>query len=196
MFRSEFLPLLKIWLPCYHILKCIPLRHDKKEDRLVAVNSVRHLRMVQFQCFLCFVYCTTMLINICFGGLTLIGKLQGFGFFCVYLMDFFSKLTHNCGVKLLKILVFISEVSIRAIPTFQFALLTYAPCTPPFILSMLPSCKEMTDAGDWSVTMVTFLVHIFELWMSLHILSAGGIALIYVFLLGIVCILSYIRILE
>lgn len=27
-----------------------------------------------------------MLINICFGGLTLIGKLQGFGFFCVYLM--------------------------------------------------------------------------------------------------------------
>ncbi|OXA61962.1 hypothetical protein Fcan01_00083 [Folsomia candida] len=196
------------------------------ENRLVVVKSVRHLRMVQFQCVLCFVYCTAMLANICFGGLTLIGKLQGFGFFCVYLMgsvlrwdiklenclfqilntfvqfekdvidDFFPDRPHNYGLKLLKILVFISEVSIRAIPTFQFALLTYAPCTPPFILSMLPACNEMTDAGDWSVTLVALLVHIFELWMSLHIVSAGGIVLIYVFLLGIVCILSYIRILE
>ncbi|OXA61963.1 hypothetical protein Fcan01_00084 [Folsomia candida] len=54
----------------------------------------------------------------------------------------FPKLSHSYGLKLVKVLILVSEVSIRAIATFQFALLTYVPCSPPFIMSMLPTSNQ------------------------------------------------------
>lgn len=100
------------------------------------------------------------------------------------------------GVKVVKILVILCEVTVITIPMLQFALLTYAPCTSPFILSMLPKCRQITKSSHWLENSVIVLIHIFESWMCFHMMLAGTAGIIFVFFVGMVCLLGYLRILE
>ncbi|XP_035714106.1 uncharacterized protein LOC110857874 [Folsomia candida] len=96
----------------------------------------------------------------------------------------------SLGVKGIKLLIRLCEVTtIPLIPVLQFLLLTYLPCTPPFILSMSSNCKAIG-----SVTRVG--VHLFETWMGWHIMYSASMWIFYVLFVGIVCILGYFKILD
>ncbi|OXA61760.1 hypothetical protein Fcan01_00411 [Folsomia candida] len=158
--------------------------------------------------------------NICFGWLTLTERFQGFVFFSLYFfccmqrwnwnldiagiqvinsfLDYEDELLADnpppplsLGAKMMRIFIPTAEISLPVIALLQFLLLRYAPCTPPFIMSMQPKC---TERARFSV--VQLGVHVFEGWMFLHMLLAGGCWVIYALFTGIVSILSYFSILN
>ncbi|OXA64115.1 hypothetical protein Fcan01_00282 [Folsomia candida] len=179
-----------------------------------------HIRMFRLQSVLSVVYTGAMLANICFGWLTLTERLQGFVFFSLYFFCSIQKWNWNLdiagiqvinafldyedelladnappplslGAKMMRIFIPAGEISLPTVALLQFLLLRYVPCTPPFILSMQPNCKN--KAG---FIVVQLGVHMFEGWMFWHMMLAGGCWVIYVLFTGIVSILSYFSILN
>lgn len=84
MYRTEFLPILKIRLRICKIWQCVPFEFGPTSKKLVMCRSHRQIRMFQLQCILSVVYCTAQFTNLCIGPLTKMEKLQGFGFFMTY----------------------------------------------------------------------------------------------------------------
>ncbi|OXA61641.1 hypothetical protein Fcan01_00721 [Folsomia candida] len=168
-------------------------------------------------------YCTSLCLNLCFGPLTTLQKLQGLVFFIAYLtasiirwnysldndpiqlihafLDFeatiVSGLPHvprSLGVKAVRWFTQACELGAVILPIFVFLLLRVIPCTPPFVLSMLPGCE---NAETTFIRYVGRLgIHIFETWMFLHILYSGSTWLLYIFFVGIIFILNFLRRLE
>ncbi|OXA61761.1 hypothetical protein Fcan01_00410 [Folsomia candida] len=174
----------------------------------------------RLQCVLSVVYTGAMLANICFGWLTLTERFQGFVFFSLYFFCCMQRWNWNLditgiqvinsfldyedelladnlppplsfGGKMMRIFIPAAEMSILVIAVLQFLLLTYVPCTPPFILSMQPKCTKTMGFGA-----VHLGVRIFEGWMVRHMMLAGGCWIIYALFTGIVSILSYFSILN
>lgn len=85
MYRKEFLPLLKFHLQICKILQCVPFDFDQTSGRLVRCRSHLQIRMFKLQCALSAMYCTSLCLNLCFGPLTTLQKLQGLVFFIAYL---------------------------------------------------------------------------------------------------------------
>ncbi len=84
MYKSEFLLLLQHRVRVGTILKCLPFKFDKKSDRLYKSRSPWQLRIFKLQCALSVCYAMVMFANLCFGPLTMTGRMQGIGFFIVY----------------------------------------------------------------------------------------------------------------
>lgn len=168
MYRTEFLPGLKFNLKICKILSCYPFEWDLKSGRLIKCRP-RRVAMFKLQCLLSLGYCTGLGLNICFGRLNKIEKLQGFCFFMGYLVttitrwnytldngpsqvihafldveaSILSKLPHlpiSLATKAVQLFLKLCDVCIPAFPVLVFVLLRVDPCTPPFILSMVPGC--------------------------------------------------------
>ncbi|XP_035702047.1 uncharacterized protein LOC118433837 [Folsomia candida] len=92
---------------------------------------------------------------------------------------------------MMRIFIPTAEFSLPVIVLLLFSLLTYAPCTAPFIVSMQQYCNN-----GMQFSAVRLTLHLFEAWMVWHILMAGGTWIIYAFLTGVVAILSIVGILE
>lgn len=92
----------------------------------------------------------------------------------------------------MKLLVCMIQFSLPIVPILQLTLLTFAPCTPPFILSMQPNCTG--SRVDFSL--VGIGIHLFETWMSLHMMLSAGVCIVYSLLVCTVCILTYLSILD
>lgn len=104
MFTSEFLPLLKLFLPFCHFFKCITFQHDKTKGSLVSIKLARHLRIVRFQSYLSGIYFIALFMNLCFGPLTLIDKLRGLGFCGMFLTCVVGRWDINAENNLLQII--------------------------------------------------------------------------------------------
>ncbi|OXA63988.1 hypothetical protein Fcan01_01404 [Folsomia candida] len=87
MFSSEFLPLLKSYLPLCHVLKCIPFDYNKDSGRLETFRSAGKRSIFKLQCTLSAFYCMAMFLNLCFGPLSATEKFQGSAFFFLYLIS-------------------------------------------------------------------------------------------------------------
>ncbi|OXA61754.1 NADH-ubiquinone oxidoreductase chain 2 [Folsomia candida] len=97
----------------------------------------------------------------------------------------------SLGAKMMRICIPAAEISLFVIPALQFLLLRYAPCTPPFIMSMQPNCKKRTGFSA-----IQLGIHLFEGWMFRHMMLAAGCWVIYALFVGILSILSYVKILN
>ncbi|OXA64469.1 hypothetical protein Fcan01_00363 [Folsomia candida] len=188
--------------------------------RMILTKNLRHIRMFRLQSVLSVVYVGAMLANICFGWLTLTERLQGFVFFSLYFFCSIQKWNWNLdiagiqvinsfldyedelladnappplslGAKMMRIFIPAGEISLSAVALLQFLLLRYAPCTPPFIMSMQPNC---TNRAGFSA--VQLGVHLFEGWMFWHMMMAAGCWFVHVFFTGILSLLSYFKILN
>ncbi|OXA40398.1 hypothetical protein Fcan01_25070 [Folsomia candida] len=220
MYQTEYLPRLIFLLKICKLLSCHPFEWDAKSDRLIQCRSPIRIGMFKLQCLLSVGYCTTQGLNIFFGPLTTIEKFQGFGIFMTYLLASTIRWNYNLDngpsqvihafldveatlmfnlphlpasleTKAVKLYIQLCDVCIPAFPVLLFILLRVAPCTPPFILSMLLGCQDAdTCIGSY------LGVHIFEAWMSAHIVYSAGIVACYVFFVGIVFILNFLRVLE
>ncbi|OXA41510.1 hypothetical protein Fcan01_23664 [Folsomia candida] len=219
MFTTELLSLLKFHLQVCHVFRCISFKYGKKSDRFI---RTRNLQIVQFQRVLSILYFTSMFLNICLGATSLVERFQGLNFLALYFMcvvtrwdvklgnsdlqiintflDFeanvmkdLSNLGLSLVLRLIKLLVAICELSLLCLPILQFVLLLYAPCMSPFTLSMLPNCEHITLSGHW---LVVVWIHVFETWMSYHMVFSVSVGIVYSFFVNIVCLLSYHRILE
>ncbi|OXA43310.1 hypothetical protein Fcan01_22039 [Folsomia candida] len=192
-----------------HRLKCIPFEFDKKSGRFVKTKSIGLIRMFKLQCVLTAIYCTAMFLNICFGPLTMSGRLQGFAMLLASLaagiprwnysidiapiqiinaildfeetiMDSLPKIPISRGTKAVKIFLFLVEVGVFSYPILVFLLLRFLPCTPPFILSMLAAC-ERSPAMSLRYG-IKLGVHMFETWMAFHNKYSGTTWILYVLL--------------
>ncbi|XP_035702376.1 uncharacterized protein LOC118433952 [Folsomia candida] len=93
----------------------------------------------------------------------------------------------------MRIFIPLSNVSIMGLVLLKFVLLTFAPCTPPFILSMLSDCKVLKGQFEfWEL----LGLHLFESWMLWQMIFAGSWLCLYIIFVGIDCFLSYLRVLE
>ncbi|OXA61323.1 hypothetical protein Fcan01_00813 [Folsomia candida] len=136
-------------------------------------------------------YSAAMFLNLCYGHHSMAKRLQ----------DKLSKTKPSRAVKYMKFFLMLSETTVVLFPVIQLLLLTYSPCTPPFIMSIFPNCEEIMEysqAKGWSDIKgwLSMVVHGFEVWMTVHMVYAGNIWLTYIVITGIVCILEYLRILE
>ncbi|XP_035708005.1 uncharacterized protein LOC118435717 [Folsomia candida] len=92
------------------------------------------------------------------------------------------------------IFMLLSETALCVVPLLQLIMLTYAPCTLPFILSMDPNCKAMI-ASKKGVHLPFLGIHLFETWLWFNIMNSSALWIIYVFFSGIMSILTYFRVL-
>lgn len=96
--------------------------------------------------------------------------------------------------KAMKLCIILCESTVAVFPTLIFILLTFAPCTPPFILSMLPNCQpvQTTLLGRG----IQGLIHLYEIWTISHITYSGSIWIFYILFVGIDCMLNYLNLLK
>ncbi|OXA47973.1 hypothetical protein Fcan01_17292 [Folsomia candida] len=92
----------------------------------------------------------------------------------------------NMFCKLMRFFIPFAAGAFVVTIVLKFILLTFAPCTPPFLLSIVEDCGKTEVA----------LLHLFESWMAWHMFTAGGWYTLYIIFAGIESILSYIFILE
>lgn len=90
----------------------------------------------------------------------------------------------------------ILDVSSSGIPLFQMFLLTCAPCTSPFILSMFPNCQRVQRNEYGTRFLVEKCIHIFEVWMTVQLMYCCCVWFLHVIFEGIVTILTYIQVLQ
>lgn len=64
-----------------------------------------------------------------------------------------------------------SEFTVMAVPLAVISLLTMDPCSPPFLLSMSPSCRHI----DWATARLEISIVLFEAGKALQIFSAGSV---------------------
>ncbi|OXA41340.1 hypothetical protein Fcan01_23704 [Folsomia candida] len=200
----------------------VSFKYDEKSDRFIRIRLHRHLKIVQMQRVLSILYFASMFLNISLGATSLVERFQGLNFlalyflcavtrwdvklgnsdlqiintflyFEAYVMKDLPKLGLSFVSKLIKLLVEICELSLLCLPILQFVLLLYAPCMTPFTLSMLTNCKPITASGHW---LVVVWIHVFETWMSYHMVFSAAVGIVYSFFVSIVCLLSYLWILE
>lgn len=101
-----------------------------------------------------------------------------------------SNLVPPTFVKFMKVLVCMIEFSALLLPILQMVLLTNRPCTPPFILSMLPCiCRNKENSG---VIVIRIMVHVFELLLGVNMYLSGSSAVVYPLFVGSTCLLSYL----
>lgn len=105
----------------------------------------------------------------------------------------FPRLPPSLGARAMRLFIRLVTFSVFALSLIQFLLLTYIPCTPPFILSMLPNCSS-SKFGKLSLVRVS--IHVVESWMGWHIIFSASFSLLGIFYVGIVCLLHYMRVLE
>ncbi|OXA40279.1 hypothetical protein Fcan01_24857 [Folsomia candida] len=168
MYHTQFLPLLKLHVKICQFLQCVAITWDEKEEIFVQTRSPKQARSFKWQCTLSIFYCGAMLLHISFGRLSQTDKFQGALFLTLAILATASRLVmDNSGVqilntllefeknviqgypqsplrladKVMKMFMQLCEISVPMIPLLQLTLLTYAPCTAPFILSMDPTCK-------------------------------------------------------
>ncbi|OXA36746.1 hypothetical protein Fcan01_28486 [Folsomia candida] len=219
MFSAKFLPIPKFHLKFCKFLNCIPFRYSENLGRLVPIKNGDTLFKFKLQCVLSTLYCGAMGANIFLGGLSTTEKLQGSIFLMAYLIGAVSRwnyelspgpiqvinsfLQYEAGplrdllhisvqsgiVKVMRTFIWLMEFSICVIPILQLVLLIYAPCTAPFILSMIPNCGERSNRG------FQVGIHLFESWMGYHTMYSGATWLCYVLLGGITGFLEYLKIL-
>ncbi|OXA48219.1 hypothetical protein Fcan01_17287, partial [Folsomia candida] len=95
--------------------------------------------------------------------------------------------------KLMRFFVPFAAGAFVVTTVLKFILLTFSPCTPPFLLSIVEDCGRTEVAlGPF----VLGILHVFECWMAWHMVTAGGWYTLYIIFAGIESILSYIFILE
>ncbi|OXA38326.1 hypothetical protein Fcan01_26813 [Folsomia candida] len=82
------------------------------------------------------------------------------------------------GAKAIKIFIYLVEVVAFVYPILLFLLLRFVPCKPPFILSMVATCRRVEAV--WIRHGVGLGVHIFEAWMGCHIIYSGTALIVYV----------------
>lgn len=103
------------------------------------------------------------------------------------------------GVRIMKYFICLAEVSIIGFAILQLLLLTFVPCTAPFVLSMLPICKNFQDVNDnwaWPNVPVRMVVHLVETWLGYDTMYTCGFGILYVLFGGIACLLGYISHME
>ncbi|OXA62575.1 hypothetical protein Fcan01_01536 [Folsomia candida] len=98
----------------------------------------------------------------------------------------------NLITKAMKHFLVMGEVTVASLPVLQFLMLTYRPCTPPFLMSMIPSCIVVSKQQR----IIGVIIRSPETWMGWHILYFGSMWLLFELFVGIDCILSYLRFLE
>lgn len=222
MYRTEFLPRLIFLLKICKILSCYPFEWDHILGRLIKCPP-RLVATFKMQCLLSVGFYTAIGLNICFGPLTEFEKFLGFCFFMAYLVTstirwnysldngpsqiihafldveatLMTNLPHlpaSLETKAVQLYIKLCDVCIPAFPVLVFILLRVVPCTPPFIASMFPGCQDVES------TIANYLgrlgVNVFEAWMSVHIMYSAGIVACYVFFVGIIFILNFLRVLE
>ncbi|XP_035708011.1 uncharacterized protein LOC118435721 [Folsomia candida] len=223
MIMTEFLPSLISYLRLCKRLKCTPIEYHNKTGRFVICRNVRQLNIFKLQCVLSLVYLAGMFFNLCFGSHTLPARLQGVSFFVIYLTTFIIRWNYDLDIEAIQVInsfldfertiiqndirlplsspetksmksfIRIAQSSVLVFPMLQLVLLTYSPCTPPFLLSMAPTCNEASSVLQY---FLQFGTNIFETWMSFHNLFSCTIILFYTFCMGIVSILNYINVLK
>lgn len=117
--------------------------------------------------------------------------------FKLFLKFNFADLPHlppSLERKAVRLFIQFGEVASPMVPILVFLLLRVMPCTPPFLLSMLPGCQNV------ETTLLRYLgrlaVHIFEAWMCFHIMYSGSAWLLFIFCVGIIFVLNFLQTLE
>ncbi|OXA40284.1 hypothetical protein Fcan01_24852 [Folsomia candida] len=219
MFHSEFLSLLKLHIKICQFLQCVAISWDEKEEISIQTRSLKQARSFKWQCTLSLIYCGAMFLHTSFGRLSQTDKFQGAVFLTVAILATASRLVmDNSGVQMLNTLlkfeknviqgypqapprfsdkimamfIQLCEISVPLIPLLQLTLLTYEPCTAPFLLSMDPTCKIVMVSRCIKLVQWTFslAVHLFETWLWLTFMYSASVWVAYVLFAGIMCILS------
>lgn len=86
-------------------------------------------------------------------------------YFSITFLDL-PKAPTSLGTKLMRVFIPVFTISLTMAPLLEILLLLFAPCTPPFLLSMLPNCKECYTSGN----LIQFGIRLFESWMQWHML--------------------------
>ncbi|OXA41330.1 hypothetical protein Fcan01_24061, partial [Folsomia candida] len=79
MFKTEFLPLMKLHLKISEKLACVPFKFSAESQNLVESRS-NHVQWV-----LTVAYLSAMFLNVCIGPLTMTERLQGLTIFLAFL---------------------------------------------------------------------------------------------------------------
>ncbi|OXA48545.1 Ubiquitin-like modifier-activating enzyme 1 [Folsomia candida] len=225
MFTSQILPVLK-WRTGRPIYVRVPIKFHPQNGSLMTIKSSFsiHRYSLRLQCILPIVYTAMLAMNLIFGSLTIVQRLQGavFLMLCVLtcttgwnsglddapvrvvntFLDFekdLANLESTMGVKVMKYFICLAEISIIGYPILQILLLTFVPCTAPFVLSMLPMCKnsgKLKDFWTWPKFPVRMVIHLLETWLGYDTMYSCGFGILYVLFGGTACILGYIDHLE
>lgn len=95
-------------------------------------------------------------------------------------------------VKYMKLLVFSMELSSVVVPILQFVMLTYLPCTPPFLISMIPGfCGDKRQDITGRV-LIQILVHVLESVVQLQLYLSAASMISYSLFVGCTCVLCYL----
>lgn len=92
----------------------------------------------------------------------------------------------------MKYFIELIEISIPIVSVLQMALFLFAPCTPPFIVSMSGKCRgarTVLDSCRW-------FGHILDTWILSHGVYSAAIPILFVLCVGTVCFLTYLDILK
>lgn len=98
-------------------------------------------------------------------------------------------------VKAMKLFIWLIEISLPVISLLQMVLLIFAPCTPPFIMSMFPNCREITSVNTCQ-SKLRFAGHILDTWILSHGVYSAAIPVLFVLCAGIISFLTYFNILQ
>ncbi|OXA43292.1 hypothetical protein Fcan01_22065 [Folsomia candida] len=179
------------------------------------------IRMFKLQSIFSLLYTIATFLCVCFGRLTLTEKFQGSVFLILDILLTATRWNYSLdpspgqivnvfinfekeilkghpnpptslGTELMRIVVPLATISLTAVPVLELLLLLFVPCTPPFLLSMFPNCKECSA----NVDVIKFWIRLFESWVQWHIALSGGTWVIFILLVGVVCIVTYIRVLS
>ncbi|OXA42278.1 hypothetical protein Fcan01_22807, partial [Folsomia candida] len=169
--------------------------YDQKLGLIVTTRNAKLIRMFKWQSILSLIYTLATFLHVCFGRLSLVEKFQGslvlpmdllitakrwnhsldkspgqivnaFINFETEIMKDLPKAPTSLGTKLMRVFIPVFTISLTMAPLLEILLLLFAPCTPPFLLSMLPNCKECYTSGN----LIQFGIRLFESWMQWHML--------------------------
>ncbi|XP_035702099.1 uncharacterized protein LOC118433849 [Folsomia candida] len=196
MFQAQVLQIFKMHIKVGQFLKCIPFEYYDTSGKLLKSESAEQLQFFKFQSIISALYAVTMFVNVFVGPLTLTGRFQGLTFSLIYaiaavsgwnyrmdiipaqVINFFLQFEEKVikelpsqGIsfltKALKIVVVLCEFSVVTVPILEFILLSFAPCIPPFMLSMMSNCTTLQTNASWQIQGMQLVIHLFEAWVGL-----------------------------
>ncbi|OXA38752.1 hypothetical protein Fcan01_26387 [Folsomia candida] len=221
MYHIDYLPLLKLHLRVCKFIKCLPFEYDEKSGLVIRTQNSRQVITFKIQSIFSLLYSFATILHVCIGRLTLTERFLGSLFLILdilltttrwnysldkspgqivnsflqfekQILEDLPTAPSSLGTKLMKIFIPVATLSLTGIAIFEFLLLLFAPCTPPFLLSMFPTCRQYYANGY----LVQCGIRLFESWMQWHMLLSGGTWVIYILFVGIVCLLTYFRVLH
>ncbi|OXA43029.1 hypothetical protein Fcan01_22236 [Folsomia candida] len=218
MYRKDYMRLLKPYLSICQAFKCVPFDFDRKSGIVVKTGNASQIWSFRLQCILSVVYTVALVLQICVGRLSLTDSFMGAVFVLVHIIQTSTRWNYSLdksqgqlinslvrfedqvlqdlpparqslGLRLMRIFLYIANISVIGIPILVSLLLTYVPTMPPFLLSMLPVAVEKCNLQH-------LVVRVCETWIQCHMMLSAALSVIYILFGGIVCILTYCRILD